>query len=186
MTATLEHHAAAQVPVTDGADLDFNPEPAPPATVEQLVLAALLRATQTEALSYLAHLDAQDFTGSHRVILDAIATVTADIAPAAQLVLAHLRETGHLAGDKGNLNRNALRLLVTIDAEPNGLRFYVHELLTTSLRRAISEAGHAMTAAAEELPTADLWEQFQSIGRRVRDGHQARLAAFRAAHNLPN
>jgi replicative DNA helicase len=180
MTALLDHTTAG----TADVDLDFTTEPAPPATVEQLVLAAMLRAPQAEALSYLAYLDPQDFTGSHRVILDAIAAVAGQVAPAAQLVLAHLRETGHLAGDKGNANRNALRILVTVDAEPTGLRIYVHELLTTSLRRAMSEAGHAMTSAADELPTAHLWEQFQAIGRRVRDGHQARLTAFRTDHNL--
>lgn len=185
MTATLEHQATAQAPAIDGADLDFTPEPAAPATVEQLVLAALLRAPQATAQRFLAHLDVDDFTGGHRAILKAIANVSATMAPAVVMVLADLRETGHIAGHQGQMNANALRELVTVDATTDGLPFYIDELLTTSLRRAISEAGHAMTAAAEELPTADLWEQFQSIGRRVRDGHQARLTAFRAAHNLP-
>ncbi|GAA4386005.1 DnaB-like helicase N-terminal domain-containing protein [Tsukamurella soli] len=157
------------------ADLD------PETAVEQLVLSAMLWSPSGTVTAHAAHLDVTDFAlPVHRALLTAIIGVSARGAqPHPALVLAQLRDAGELVGRPGRLVADALTTVATTASEPGALGVYVDELLTQSLRRSISEAGHAMVAAAGEVPTAQLWEAFQRIGRDVRDGPAARLSAWR-------
>jgi len=172
-TAPLEHEPPAPsppagpgTPVLEVGDLVEDPR----TDVETLCLCALLWAPAPAAATVTELLQATDFHDpTHGDLFTLLATQVHRARPHDPASLAAaLTDTGQAAGHHGTQLTRALARATAAGAAPEAAGHYALAVATAAYRRGFHTAATALTQAAEQLPTNDLFDHLLTIGQERR------------------
>jgi replicative DNA helicase len=152
---------------------------------EALCLCAVLWSTPAAAGQVVGVLDATDFVrAEHAALFGVIADEVTHRRPhdpaSIAAVITHRGSGSHHAA----LLTGALAAATTAGATPESARHHAINVATAAYRRSFHTAAAAMTQAAEQLPTADLFDHLVDVGRAQRTATE-RLARLRTTLDNP-
>lgn len=150
-------------PACESGDLEDDPRTA----AEALCLCALLWATGDAATAVTQLLNPTDFHDpSHGALFAVLAAhIGAGRPHDPASIAATLTDTGRAAGHQGHLLTRALARATAAGAAPEAAGHYALTVATAAYRRGFHTAATALTQAAQQLPTDDLFDHLLSIGR---------------------
>jgi hypothetical protein len=99
-------------------------------------------------------------------------------------IAAALTDTGQAAGNHGTLLTRALTRSTAAGAVPEAVGHYALAVATAAYRRGFHATAIALTQAAEQLPTDDLFDHLLTLDRRQRTA-TTRLQHLRTALGTP-